>query len=162
MPSLEPLPAGVSLRPEGPEDRGFLETLFVAVRWHEFDAAGWPDEFRRQFLADQFALQSRHYAQHYVGAEFSIVERKGEPIGRLYVFDGADKIRIVDISLLPEIRGKGLGTILLKAVLARGAVAQKAVTIHVEQFNPARRLYRRLGFTEGSSDGPYIYMEWRP
>jgi GNAT superfamily N-acetyltransferase len=157
----EAMPPGVALRHEGPEDNPFLEGLFVSVRWSEFDGAGWPDEFRRQFLAEQFTLQSRHYAANYAGAELLIIERDESPIGRLYLFDGAEDIRVVDISLIPEVCGAGLGTLLLQAVQKRAAAAGKSASIHVEQNNPARRLYRRLGFAEQPGEGPYIYMEWR-
>jgi ribosomal protein S18 acetylase RimI-like enzyme len=35
------------------------------------------------------------------------------------------------------------------------------VTIHVEVFNPALRLYERLGFKKVAENGPYHLMEWR-
>ena len=48
---------------------------------------------------------------------------------------------------------------------ARGALRAGAglpVRIHVEKFNPALRLYRRLGFTEIEDKGIYLFMEWQP
>jgi hypothetical protein len=32
----------------------------------------------------------------------------------------------------------------------------------VEKFNPALRLYKRLGFFETSDEGVHLAMEWRP
>jgi len=32
----------------------------------------------------------------------------------------------------------------------------------VERFNPALRLYQRLGFRHVEDQGPYYLMEWRP
>lgn len=162
MAALDAVIPGVHLRPQTPQDHAFLESLFIAIRWAEFDRSGWPDDVRRQLLAGQFALQSRHYALHYDGALFLVIERDGASIGRLYLFEGADEIRIVDISLLPDASGQGLGTALLTAILAAGTAAAKPVNIHVEQFNPALRLYRRLGFAEEPAEGPYLRMEWRP
>ena len=154
--------AGLSLRPQTGDDASFLQALYISVRWPELDPSGWSDEAKREFLTDQFRLQTRHYADAYHDAEFLIVERDGRAIGRLYLFRGQTHHRIVDISLLPDTSGRGLGTALLRAVQAEAAAVQKTVSIHVELFNPARRLYRRLGFMEVRADGPYLLMEWQP
>jgi hypothetical protein len=42
------------------------------------------------------------------------------------------------------------------------AAAAKPLTIHVEQFNPALRLYTRLGFRPIAEHGVYLLLEWRP
>jgi ribosomal protein S18 acetylase RimI-like enzyme len=44
----------------------------------------------------------------------------------------------------------------------RGSAAGKPVTIHVEAFNPALRLYRRLGFEHADTNGVYFLMRWTP
>jgi len=44
----------------------------------------------------------------------------------------------------------------------RGAAAGKPVTIHVESFNPALSLYRRLGFEHVDTNGVYYLMRWTP
>jgi ribosomal protein S18 acetylase RimI-like enzyme len=152
---------GFSLRAERPDDIPFLERLYISVRADEVAALDWPEEARRQFLSSQFQLQYRHYAEHYRGSEFLVLERDGVSVGRLYIYRGATDHRIVDISLLPEIRNAGVGRALLEAVLMEAAVAGKSVSIHVEKLNPALRLYRRLGFREIGESGPYWLMEWR-
>lgn len=154
--------AGLCLRSQTEDDMTFLVGLYISVRWTELEQSGWPDEIKRSFLLDQFRLQTRHYATAYYDAEFSIVEMNGQAIGRLYLFRGKTDHRIVDISLLPVARNRGLGTVLLGAVQVEAAALDKSVSIHVEQFNPALRLYRRLGFRAVRSDGPYILMEWQP
>jgi GNAT superfamily N-acetyltransferase len=152
--------AGLRLRPQTGDDAPFLEALYISVRWPELDLSGWPDAVKRAFLADQFRLQTRHYAHAYYDAEFSIIEHGGRAIGRLYLFRGHADHRIVDISLVPDARGKGFGSALLKAVMEEAAAARKTVSIHVEQFNPALHLYRRLGFVELRAEGPYLLMQW--
>lgn len=151
---------GYVLRAEQGGDRDFLETLYIAVRWPELAAIAWTEEVKLAFLRDQFALQDRHYAEHYAEAEFILVEKQGQPLGRLYLFRGKSDIRIVDISLLPEVRSTGLGTALLRGVQEEARQTGRSVSIHVEKFNPAHRLYRRLGFQEAGSDGPYWLMKW--
>ena len=68
----------------------------------------------------------------------------------------------MDIALLPEHRGAGIGSAVLRGLLAEAAAAGKPVRIHVERLNPARRLYERLGFAPIEDKGVYYLMEWRP
>lgn len=44
--------------------------------------------------------------------------------------------------------------------MAQAAAQAKAVRIHVEQTNPAMRLYRRLGFRQVGEHGIYHLMQW--
>jgi ribosomal protein S18 acetylase RimI-like enzyme len=71
-------------------------------------------------------------------------------------------VTMIDIALLPQWRGRGTGTALIEAALAEAAAAGQAVSIMVEKFNPALRLYKRLGFYETSDEGVHLAMEWRP
>ena len=114
------------------------------------------------FVRQQFEAQHHHYQTYYPEASFDLVLLDGEPVGRLYVARWTREIRLVDIALVPAARGRGLGTALLRDLLAEGERTGKAVSIHVERFNPALRLYRRLGFREVEEKGPYFLMEWRP
>jgi hypothetical protein len=41
------------------------------------------------------------------------------------------------------------------------AAAGKPLRIHVERFNPALRLYERLGFRQIDDRGVYLFLEWR-
>ena len=59
-----------------------------------------------------------------------------------------DEIRIVDIALLAEFCNRGIGTTLLRGLQSEAAAAGKPLRIHVERFNPALRLYERLGFRQ--------------
>jgi GNAT superfamily N-acetyltransferase len=154
--------AGIGLRPQTDDDLAFLERLYFGVRWEELAPLGWSDDAKRAFLSDQCRLQNTHYRTHYWDAEFLIIEHDGEPVGRLYIFRGVNDHRIVDISLMPDVRGSGIGTGLLQAVQGEAASIGKTVSIHVEKFNPAQTLYRRLGFREAGEDGPYWLMEWAP
>jgi ribosomal protein S18 acetylase RimI-like enzyme len=91
-----------------------------------------------------------------------VIEVDGTPAGRLYVHRREREIRLMDIALLPEFRGSGLGTALLSGLFAEAAAAGKTVTIHVEMYNPALRLYERLGFKKIGEHGVYHLMEWTP
>src|SRR5206468_633255 len=122
----------------------FLYQVYASTRLEELAVTGWDEAQRDAFLRQQFSAQHQYYQEHYAGATFDVIELDGQPIGRLYVARWENEIRIVDIALLPQYRRGGIGSALLKQVLAEGDAAGKPVSIHVEQFNPALRLYERL------------------
>lgn len=152
----------IVLRPVTPDDFEFMAELYASTRAEEMKLVDWPDEQKRVFLRSQFTAQSDHYAQYYPDASFDVIERGGLPIGRLYVFRGdPGDVRIVDISLIPEARGGGVGTELLLGIMRDAEGAGRSVSIHVERFNPALRLYKRLGFEHVDEHGVYYLMRWR-
>jgi ribosomal protein S18 acetylase RimI-like enzyme len=154
--------AKVTLRPVEAGDDELLYRTYASTREEELAAVPWDGTQKEAFLRAQFAAQSQWYEQHYVGASRAVVLLDGEPCGRLYVLHGGSEIRIMDIALLPEYRGNGVGGSLLRDVLDEGDRAGKRVTIHVERFNPALRLYERLGFSIAEDKGVYLLLERLP
>ncbi len=148
----------VALRAETESDRPFVRRLYATTREDELAVVPWSDEQKAAFLDMQFDAQRVHYRERIAGTQFTIVEVDGQPAGRLYVAESPERILVVDIALLPEYRGRGIGTTLLQPILARGRALGRPVTIHVEQFNPAIRLYERLGFRRTAEHGLYYEM----
>jgi ribosomal protein S18 acetylase RimI-like enzyme len=160
MPTTPPAPRAVTLRPITDADLGFLLQLYATTRADELAQVPWTDEQKAAFVVQQFQAQHAWWQEHYAGARFDLVLVDGDPAGRLYVDVWAREIRIVDIALMPAYRGSGIGTMLLRRVSDEGDAAGKPVSIHVEVFNPARRLYERLGFVEKGAHGDvYLLME---
>lgn len=156
------MPADFSLRLRAitPADTSFLARVYASSRAEELAITGWSEEQKEIFCRRQFDAQSEYYAANYPEASFQIIERDDEPIGRLYVARWEKEIRIVDITLLPEFRGSGIGTGLLRELQAEARAAGKSLTIHVERFNRALMLYQRLGFKQVEDKGVYLLMEW--
>ncbi len=152
----------LSFRPIVPEDREFLQRLYASTRAEELALTDWDETQKQAFLAQQFAAQHHHYQRYYTGASFDLVLLDNEPIGRLYVARWQDEIRVVDIALLPEYRSRGIGGGLLRDLLKEAAAANQRLTIHVERYNPALRLYRRLGFEPVGETGVYLLLAARP
>jgi ribosomal protein S18 acetylase RimI-like enzyme len=150
---------GISYRPMTDGDLPFLAELYASTRREEVAQVGWPAELQEAFLRQQFEAQHSHYLAHHSDAEWLVVERAGAAIGRLYLRETPERFHIVDISLLPESRGQGIGGAILRDVLAAAGDAGKPVSIRVEQFNPARRLYDRLGFRTIAEEGVYDLLE---
>ena len=152
----------VSLRPVQPEDEELLLRVYASTRAEELAPVPWTEAEKDAFVRMQFQAQHRYYHQHYADGEFSVVLVGGEAAGRLYLFRGAKELRIVDITLLPEFRGRGIGRTLLTGILREGDRAGLPVRIHVERNNPALRLYRELGFRAVGEVGVYDFMERLP
>lgn len=156
---------GIFFRPATESDDDFLRQLYKELRWDELASIhDWSDEQKTIFLLQQYHAQKSHYSKAYAtDSEYLIIERDNQPIGRIYLYRGApDDIRIIDIGLLKTERSKGYGQAILHTVFDEARNTGKSVSIHVEAFNPARRLYDRLGFMETGENGPYKLMVWYP
>jgi GNAT superfamily N-acetyltransferase len=153
------LPAGYALRPRDAQDLAFLRDLYAGTREEELRPVPWTPGQKRAFLDDQFAKQHAHYLHHYPQARWWVVTFEGAPVGRLYLACTARDCRIMDVSLLDAHRNRGVGTALMRAILEEAGAAGVPASLHVEPFNPALRLYLRLGFVHVETRGAYLYME---
>jgi GNAT superfamily N-acetyltransferase len=151
---------GLKLRPETEDDIPFLRHLYATTRAGELAATGWSDAQKLVFTDSQFSFQRHHYRTYYLGTEWGVLEDHGTPMGRLYLQRRITTYLVIDVALLPEWRGRGLGTALMKWVCIQAHAADKSVTVTVEKFNRAQTLYRRLGFREISEGDVYWEMEW--
>jgi ribosomal protein S18 acetylase RimI-like enzyme len=151
---------GLTFRPIADADLPFLARVYASTRAEEIAVTPWTDQQKAAFLDMQFHAQHTHYQQYYPEADWLVTMRAGEDIGRLYIERWPSQHCIIDIAFLPEHRGKGLGDALLRDLMDEAAAAGKAVSIHVEKFNPAMRLYRRLGFRTEEDEGVYDLMRW--
>jgi ribosomal protein S18 acetylase RimI-like enzyme len=156
--SLIELPGGITLRAVDPSDRDFLLALYGDTRVKELAVVPWTAAEKAAFLEMQFSAQDADYRRVYPDGEFLLVTDGSRPIGRLYLGRVADELRIVDIALVPERRGQGIGSTLMRWVLERADRDGLAVSLHVEALNPAKRLYERLGFETIEVRGPYEFM----
>lgn len=152
----------ISLHPEQPEDAPFVFHVYASTRAGEMKLVPWSDSQKEAFLRMQFGAQATHYHRYYPAASYDIILLDGRAIGRLYVHRDENEILVIDIALVPERRGLGIGGRLLSDILAQATSEHKPVRIHVERDNPAMHLYRRLGFRTVEDQGVYYFMEWIP
>ena len=154
--------AAISLRSVRPDDRAFLLSVYASTREPELaTVVDWDAAQKAAFVRMQFDAQHAYYQEHYAAASFDIILVGGQPAGRLYFERALEEFRIIDIALLPEFCNRGIGTTMLKGLQSEAAAAGKPLRIHVERFNPALRLYERLGFRQIDDRGVYLFMEWR-
>jgi RimJ/RimL family protein N-acetyltransferase len=153
---------GLALRAARFEDIFFLRDLYADLRAEELAPTGWPPQHKRAFTDSQFDLQDAHFRTAHPNAARLIVERRGKPVGRLYLDNTPEGLLVVDIGLLGAMRGKGLGGDLLKALQDKArAEGLPGVWLHVLTTNVgAQALYARLGFTRTGETPTHWRMAW--
>lgn len=152
----------IQLRPATAADGEHLLAVYASTRTAELDQVAWPPGQREWFERMQFDAQDHEYRRANPDGSFDVIEVDGRPAGRLYVDVRPGDVRIVDIALLPDFRGRGIGTTLIEELQDQASAAGRIVSIHVESHNPARELYARLGFEVAADLGVYLRMEWTP
>lgn len=152
----------ITLRDSAPQDELFLREVYACTREQELAMTPWNTEQREAFLRFQFDAQDAYYRQQYPDAGYQIILNDGDPVGRLYVARMPREIKILDLTVLPQYRNKGIGYILLTEILAEANNHGKSVLIWVEQASPAQGLFKRLGFSKKEDDGYQDLLEWRP
>jgi len=155
-------PNQITKRPIETSDMPFLQHLYGTTRAPELTTVDWTFEDKAAFIAQQFQAQHHHYISYYHDATFALLLLDNQPIGRLYVHRSPSEICIIDIALLPAYCNQGLGASLTKQLMAEAEAHNQKVSLHVEPYNPALRLYQRLDFQYIEQNGIYYLMCWQP
>ncbi len=96
---------------------------------------GWDPETQRRMFSERFVVQSRQ-----------VVEVDGERVGVLEIDDRPEELYLALLELSPPWQGKGIGTDLLRSVIAQARRSNKPLALHVLRTNPrARAFYKREG-----------------
>lgn len=152
----------VSLRNETPGDEAFLFSVYASTREAELAMTGWDEAACTAFLNMQFRAMRVGYRTSFPNAVFSIVLFDGRPVGRLVVNRADEEVCVVDVALLPASRGQGIGTTLMRNLLAEVEASGKPVRLRVQKGSPANRFYQRLGFKQIEEFDFDVQMEWMP
>lgn len=155
-------PPQISRRPASEADRPFLYILYADVRAAELAQTSWNDEQKRAFLDMQFNAQVAGYGEMFPDGAHEIIEVAEESVGRVYWSLRSEDLHLVDITIAPEWRNKGIGGLVLKAILEQADEHKKPSSLYVEVFNPSRNLFERLGFSITEQDGFQLLMHRQP
>jgi ribosomal protein S18 acetylase RimI-like enzyme len=152
----------ITLEPAGSFDQEFLYRTFASTRADEVALTGWSAEQQESFLRMQFEAQRRGYLLQTPEAQYWVIRENGTPAGRLIVDRTAGDIHLIDIGLLPEFRGRGIGSTLMAAIIHEARQERKFIRLFVERFNPALQWYEGLGFKVTGGGQIYLEMVWQP
>lgn len=151
---------GLSLRAATPGDEPFFRALYVETRRAQF-AALCLDEARLAALCNaQFDARAAGYGQAYPQADHFVVCREGQPVGSLVTAREAHAMVLLDIALVPAVRGRGWGRLLVRRLQQEAHALGVPLHLHVERASPALAWYRTLGFVVRSEEGLHSLMEW--
>lgn len=120
------------------------------------------DQQRLQLLSSQFDLQDLHYRTHFPMTDRRIVTVQGQPVGRLYIMRGDPMWTLVDLSILPEVMGQGIGSQLIDLMLSEADAARRPISLHCAMNNPVFELYKAKGFVEVRQESADWVMERWP
>jgi GNAT superfamily N-acetyltransferase len=159
----------LSQRPFKIADNDFLLTLFAESRP---DLTLLPEAVRAQLIRMQFDSQLSQYRTSAPDAVDWILELdhdgRTEPVGRCYLWQGAEEHRLLDLAIRFQWRGHGLGSIVLARLCAdarRAGVPLRLSVWHANQ--DALRLYLRHGFVADDAEAGdlsemtgYLKLRW--
>jgi len=151
---LDDLSPVLSLRPEDASDEAFLRKLYRSTR-PDLALLGTDAE---SLLDLQHAAHEAHLRSHHADAQFAVVIRESASIGRMVWSIDREEIHLVELAILSEIRGQGIGTALLEALSSKADRAMQSIRLTVRKNNPARALYARMGFHERDETELDVWM----
>lgn len=143
----------IGFRAATPDDAALMRAIFDDAKRSEFPGIDGP--VLDQLLDLQFRAASAERASRYPGAVTSLVLLDSEVVGSITADHTGRDAHLVDLAILSQHRGGGLGS----RALSWLAASADRVTLTVWALNDgAIRLYRRHGFTTVSEQGGYLAM----
>jgi ribosomal protein S18 acetylase RimI-like enzyme len=150
----------IARRRETPQDEAFLRRLIVDTVTHELGADAWPEPMRGHLLGIQFEGRRQSQRANYPDAVSEVIEVDGQNAGWIVVVTMPHEVRLVEIMVAAEFRGRGIGSAAIGEVLAAAESAGKPVLLNVNVMNSrAIRLYERLGFRRIGGDEVQHFMQ---
>jgi GNAT superfamily N-acetyltransferase len=144
-------------RPAATADESFLRELYATTRP---DLTAWEDEAREAFLDLQLRAQQQEWSARFPDSTHDLIVVDGEAVGRLWVAWLANVCIFVDMTLLPEQRRGGIGTQIMREIIAEADERNVPVRLTVERTNPPSLAFcERLGFAPVAKDPVYVVLE---
>jgi ribosomal protein S18 acetylase RimI-like enzyme len=139
----------IALRQAAPSDSEFVYLVkkaalgeYIALTW------GWDEAFQRDF-----------HEKDYDSERTQIIVYKGDDAGWLLVNESETDIHLQEVYLRPEYQNLGIGSTIVRSLLAEAARANRRLKLQVLKVNTrARKLYKRLGLQVIGEDENYYLM----
>lgn len=141
------------------DDKALAFKLFVSSR-NEFSRLGWEPAQVEALLREQFEFQKHGRKSKRPRSTDEVIVADGVDCGYLTVDRSGPEIVLVDLAILPEFQGSGIGSKALEQLLESATQSKQNVVLSVASDNPAQRLYERLGFSVVGENGMYRSMKW--
>jgi len=153
----------VTRRPATEQDAPFLFELFQAVRLPDFAQVPMAPAQLDLVMRMQYAGQKHTYGAQFPGPGHDVILVEGIPAGRIWVYRGTEAHQLVDISLMPEYRNRGIGAGLVTEAIGAAREAGVRLCCSVALTNPGSlRFHQRLGFRIVGQDEVYYDLASEP
>lgn len=142
-----------TLRPVTAGDRDFVvEVNRLAIGPYLEAAFGW-----------DATAQSAYFDERFDAAGGQVIEVDGVDVGELLVDERPDELDLVRIALLPDWQGRGIGSAVVRTLVARARELEMPLVLHVFKSNPrAAQLYEALGFVRTGESETDVSMRLDP
>ena len=118
----------------------------------------------RAYVAEVFgwddADQRRRFDAQFDPAGLRVIQADGRDAGLLALAEHADHLFLARIEILPAWQNRGVGSTVIRSILAEARRQQKSVLLRVLRPNPARALYERLGFHLAGETAAHFQMRY--
>jgi ribosomal protein S18 acetylase RimI-like enzyme len=138
----------IALRPARSGDEEFARRLYAETMRETTERLfGWDD-----------ARERATFQRQYDPAEVRIIVADDRDVGWIQVQSGDVALNLRQFYVAPEFQRRGIGTIILKALIAEAESREQAITLSVVKGNPAQHLYEAHGFRVTHDDTYKHYM----
>lgn len=127
-------------------DSEFFMKLFAEIKNSELQLDTWPEPIRTQMINMQFNAYESYMNVEFPDNKDYLILYQSAKAGRLQLNTDEMGIRIINISLSPPFRNKGIGAKIINNLILEANQKNKPVFLDVDKINPALNLYSRLGF----------------
>ena len=156
------LPNGLHVRPSNTSDEPFISQLYQSTR-SDLDLINAEQDFIVALKESQLNAQKAGYEDMYPNAMYFIIEYHDKRIGRVILDFGTNEILVVDISLIPQAQGKGLGSAVIRSFMYCADQVKLPLKLSVMSDNiQAKHVYAKLGFVIDEIRPPREYLAYYP
>lgn len=151
----------IHLRAATPGDREFLFEVFAAAG-PALELQSLPDTpLRAQLIQMQFDGWRTGYSAQFGAEGLKVLEQASEPLGYIWLSEEPGASRIVDLAFTPAARGKGIGSELVRSLVADAHREGKPVRASVAKSNHGSlRFNLRLGAVITGESATHWAIEW--
>lgn len=151
-----------TLKPETPDDLEFLQRLYVWTHWGDLDLLRWSNERKAAYLLQRFGQQMAHFTENHADGDYWVIWQESTPVGRYYVDARPSEIRLLAIDVLPDHRGKGMGSHLVADLATQAKASNRKIITRVEANGAALGWFERRGFRQFTRHGQFCGLELSP
>ena len=122
----------------------------LGMKWYIEKIYGWDTDIQRE--------KTKHEIENHKN-DMRIIEIDNNDIGVTTFYEENNEYVVGLIIVHPDYRGKGVATNIIKKYIDIAKKNNKNIKIKTYKFNPAKKLYERLGFKIYKEDDTHVYLK---